>query len=58
MSKLASWSDMLKKVVERLSRWKVKTLSVGGRLTLLKSVLGSIPTYYMAIYRGPYWYFG
>lgn len=49
-SKLASWSDMLKKVTDWLSRWKIKTLSIGDRLTLLKSVLGSIPTYYMEIY--------
>nr|GEV84020.1 RNA-directed DNA polymerase, eukaryota, reverse transcriptase zinc-binding domain protein [Tanacetum cinerariifolium] len=31
----------------------MKTLSSGGRLTLLESVLGSSPTYYMSIYKVP-----
>nr|GEW03667.1 hypothetical protein [Tanacetum cinerariifolium] len=31
----------------------MKTLSIGGRLTLLKSVLGSIPIFHMSIYRVP-----
>nr|GEZ42911.1 RNA-directed DNA polymerase, eukaryota [Tanacetum cinerariifolium] len=36
---------------KRLSRWKLNTLSVGGRLTLLKSVLGSTPVYNMSIFK-------
>ncbi|GJW42685.1 RNA-directed DNA polymerase, eukaryota [Tanacetum coccineum] len=35
----SAWSDTIHKLRSRLSKWKVKTLSVGGRLTLLKSVL-------------------
>nr|GEX25723.1 RNA-directed DNA polymerase, eukaryota [Tanacetum cinerariifolium] len=36
-----------------MSKWKVKTLSIGGRLTLLKSVLGASPLYSMSIFKAP-----
>nr|GEV41168.1 RNA-directed DNA polymerase, eukaryota [Tanacetum cinerariifolium] len=32
---------------------KVKTLSIGGRLTLLKSVLEAVPLYTLSIYKAP-----
>nr|GEY13824.1 NBS-containing resistance-like protein [Tanacetum cinerariifolium] len=53
MARSMDWSDVISKEFVRLSKWKVKTLSAEGRLTLLKSVLGSISTYYMSLYKAP-----
>ncbi|GJU46114.1 RNA-directed DNA polymerase, eukaryota [Tanacetum coccineum] len=53
MSRCSAWSNSIQKVRTRLSKWKVKTLSIGGRLTLLKSVLGAVPIYNMSIYKAP-----
>ncbi|GJX71516.1 RNA-directed DNA polymerase, eukaryota [Tanacetum coccineum] len=53
MSRIHSWNEVVDRVNARLSKWKMTTLSIGGRLTLLKSVLGSMPIYYMSIFKVP-----
>nr|GEZ20697.1 RNA-directed DNA polymerase, eukaryota [Tanacetum cinerariifolium] len=45
MSRLSAWSNSIQKIRAKLSTWMVKTLSIGGRLTILKSVLGATPIY-------------
>ncbi|GJS90564.1 RNA-directed DNA polymerase, eukaryota [Tanacetum coccineum] len=52
-SRSCSWKDVLSKIIARLSKWKLKTLSIGDRLTLLKSVLTSLPLYQMSVYKVP-----
>nr|GFB25550.1 RNA-directed DNA polymerase, eukaryota, reverse transcriptase zinc-binding domain protein [Tanacetum cinerariifolium] len=53
MSRRSAWDDTVNKIRSRLSNWKVKTLSIEGRLTLLKSVLDASPLYYMSIFKTP-----
>ncbi|GJR20565.1 RNA-directed DNA polymerase, eukaryota [Tanacetum coccineum] len=51
MSSIKAWDEIVAKMKKRLSRWKLNSLSVGGRLTLLKSVLCSTPIYNMSIFK-------
>nr|GEU56005.1 RNA-directed DNA polymerase, eukaryota [Tanacetum cinerariifolium] len=51
MSRLNSWEDVVAKLTSRLSKWKLKTLSIGGCITLIKSVLSSFPLYYMSSFK-------
>ncbi|GJS68653.1 RNA-directed DNA polymerase, eukaryota, reverse transcriptase zinc-binding domain protein [Tanacetum coccineum] len=50
MSRCSNWNTIIKKFSSKLSSWKARLLSVGGRLSLIKSVLGNLPTYYLSIY--------
>ncbi|GKE37099.1 RNA-directed DNA polymerase, eukaryota, reverse transcriptase zinc-binding domain protein [Tanacetum coccineum] len=53
MSRIKSWDEIVSNFGSRLSKWKIKTLSIGGRMTLIKSVLGSLPIYHVSIYKVP-----
>ncbi|GKD02735.1 hypothetical protein Tco_1177709 [Tanacetum coccineum] len=53
MSRIQSWNEIVDFMVVRLSKWKMKTLLIGGRLTLLKLVLWSMPIYHMSIFKVP-----
>lgn len=48
-----NWRPIIRKFQSKLSNWKSKTLSFGGRLTLIKSVLGNLPTYFMSLFKAP-----
>ena len=41
------WNPILENFERKLAGWKKLYLSKGGRLTLLKSTLSSLPTYYL-----------
>ncbi|GKF81184.1 hypothetical protein Tco_0239786 [Tanacetum coccineum] len=53
MSRIQSWNEIVNNIAARLSKWKMKTLSIGGRLTLLKSVLVSLPIYHLSLFKAP-----
>nr|GEY87991.1 reverse transcriptase domain, reverse transcriptase zinc-binding domain protein [Tanacetum cinerariifolium]GEZ40503.1 reverse transcriptase domain, reverse transcriptase zinc-binding domain protein [Tanacetum cinerariifolium] len=53
MKRSNAWRPVIENFKKRLSDWKAKTMSYGGRLTLVKSVLGSLPLYYFLMFRVP-----
>nr|GEX78578.1 RNA-directed DNA polymerase, eukaryota [Tanacetum cinerariifolium] len=53
MSRITSWDVVFAKFFFWLSKWKLKTLSIGGRFTLIKYVLSPFPLYQMSIYKVP-----
>jgi hypothetical protein len=49
----ADWKRVEERFEKRLSSWKGKHLSTGGRLTLINSVLSSLPMYMMSFFAIP-----
>lgn len=52
-SRLATWEPVINRMNLKLASWKGKMLSIGGRLTLIKASLSSLPLYYMSFYPIP-----
>ena len=49
----AFWEPLIKKVKLKLAKWKADSLNQAGRLTLVKSVLDSLPLYWMNLHQIP-----
>lgn len=47
------WYPIIEKFQNRLAYWKSKFLSTGGRLRLVKSVLSSLPIFYLSLFQMP-----
>ncbi|GLU22240.1 hypothetical protein SLE2022_383300 [Rubroshorea leprosula] len=51
--RLKMWQPLLDSVMKKLSSWKGRYLSQGGRITLINSVLSSLPVFLMSVYLIP-----
>ena len=47
------WDPIINKCERKLAKWKQRHISFGGRATLIKSVLTSIPIYFFSFFRVP-----
>ncbi|MCI12202.1 putative non-LTR retroelement reverse transcriptase, partial [Trifolium medium] len=56
--RLIFWEPVLARLKNKLSGWKSRFLSFGGRLVLLKSVLTSLPVYALSFFKAPSEYGG
>lgn len=48
-----SWKGVIDNVRRRLNAWKGRFLSLGRRIVLIKSVINSIPLFFMSVFRIP-----
>ncbi|XP_021971406.1 uncharacterized protein LOC110866570 [Helianthus annuus] len=53
MKRTKFWKPVIDKLSAKLSRWKANHLSFAGRMTLAKSVLGSLPSYFLSLFAAP-----
>nr|GEV35133.1 retrotransposon protein, putative, Ty3-gypsy subclass [Tanacetum cinerariifolium] len=53
MNQVANWKPIIDKFHKRLTSWKARTLSFGGRFTLIRLVLGALGTYYFLLVKAP-----
>ncbi|GJV98091.1 hypothetical protein Tco_1549668 [Tanacetum coccineum] len=51
MRRISAWNGAIDSIKSRLSEWKARAMLFGGRLTLVKSVLGSLLLYYFSMFR-------
>ena len=47
---LSTWKPIISYIRSRLAAWKGKMLSIAGRISLIKSVLNSLPLFYMSMF--------
>lgn len=47
------WKSLVQKLKNKLSVWKGRFLYIGGKITLINSILNSIPIYFLSFYKIP-----
>ncbi|GJT51431.1 RNA-directed DNA polymerase, eukaryota, reverse transcriptase zinc-binding domain protein [Tanacetum coccineum] len=53
MNLICNWKRLVDRFQYKLSLWKSNLISIGGRVTLIKSVLESMGIYYMSLFKVP-----
>lgn len=53
LSHLSLWKSIIDRIEKKLASWKGNLLSLGGRTTLIKASLSSLPLYYMSLFPIP-----
>nr|KAJ0200711.1 hypothetical protein LSAT_V11C600334430 [Lactuca sativa] len=48
-----NWNPIIENFKIKLTIWKAKNLSFGGRFTIVKSVLGSLSLFYFSLFKAP-----
>jgi hypothetical protein len=49
----STWDSIIEKMERTLAGWKRLYLSKGGRVTLIKSTLPNLPTYFLSLFPIP-----
>lgn len=47
---LSIWNSVVEKCKKKLLNWRCQYLSLGGRFTLINSVLAAMPTYMISLF--------
>lgn len=47
------WNPVIERMRKKLSTWKGRHLSKGGKMVLLRSVLSNMPIYFMSVFLAP-----
>ena len=53
VNSIKMWEPIVEKFESRLVGWKSNLLSMGGRVTMIKSVLACLPIYFMSLFQIP-----
>ena len=51
--KCQTWDLIIQKCERRLAKWKQRNTSLGRRVTLIQSILTSIPIYFLSFFKVP-----
>jgi hypothetical protein len=48
-----TWKPVVEAMTKRLTSWNIRHLSFGHRITLINSVLASLPLYFFSFFKAP-----